>query len=361
MSSLEAKALAQWLERKGEGLSVSREVREAIYILSPQHAPVPRLRIEDLLLQIRSGPLAEEDSLEEDLDLKSMQNLLQSQPLPKLGIDDILSVVQSGPLAEEVSPPAQVIPFYRRPAGGVVGVLLAAAVALLFFVPSADDLVLSYSEPQSMKRSVEPALKESSVVSKERVWSENEEPAEERARPSVLPEKAKKRSKAGLNKRAKRKEIQKNRLAKPSATKPSALGPLESSEKAEPLPNLKELPPAPEEVRRRTKDVSLRSLAHSIPKESLSKEQRGKIERAKGEGRLEALMQDSDLQVAFEAAYQLGKKSPSQIGTIENFLRLKGGSAQQRKRLYALLGDLYRKKGNTKKSEEYYRKAIQLP
>ena len=105
---------------------------------------------------------------------------------------------------------------------------------------------------------------------------------------------------------------------------------------------------------------ALRSVAWSFVVPSLSGEQRRTLEASQKEGNLERLLESSDLRLAFEAAYTLGKNDSSQTNIIENFLRIKGGETALRCRLYALLGDMYRSRGLKKKAKENYQKAIDL-
>ena len=76
---------------------------------------------------------------------------------------------------------------------------------------------------------------------------------------------------------------------------------------------------------------------------------------------LEAMIQGTDLEKVFQAAYVLCVRFPQERGQVENLLRLKVSSEGYKKKIYACLGDLYFQQGNTIEANRLYRKSIRLP
>ena len=157
MSTQEAKELARWLDHKGESTSLSKEICEAIYILSPKHVPTPQLDVQDLLSKVQTGPFAEANQEAEPLALKALQDTLHSEPTPTLKIEDIFKVVSIGPLVESQAE-AEIIPFHRRYRRSLVSACLAAAAALILFFPGAEQ-VLSVSQAPSRSSGVIPRVR----------------------------------------------------------------------------------------------------------------------------------------------------------------------------------------------------------
>ena len=158
--------LASWLEGETEQ-SVEADVLEAIYIISPERCPAPRVRIEDILGRVASGPFGEGEETaggtEEDAEYVR-ELLLHTAHIPKTSLNDILSRVQSGPFASQekqfIPPeesleeaedlPDNVVPLRAWWQRTEVALFAAAAVALLILIPSNFQLTEQASQKDLM-------------------------------------------------------------------------------------------------------------------------------------------------------------------------------------------------------------------
>ncbi|MEC7986927.1 MAG: tetratricopeptide repeat protein [Myxococcota bacterium] len=352
MSNREAQDLARWLADRSENHSVSKEVREAIYILSPTHVPLPNVDVNAVLSKVKSGPFAPSEEEEEELELKALQETLQSDLVPRLKFEDILNLVSSGPLAE-VKEEAEVVPLFRKYKGPFIGALLAAAAALLLFIPSTE-IFLSASQPslQSEKQSARPMVLQEDVEEDLMVVGQSLE--EEEAEIEEPPVRTKPRKKAPKKSRSKEMRS-KSKKRSPSADAYSLQPESASVEKQRKSVELER-----EALAVDTLDTMRQIALSKIQIPPLNDEQSKRIARAEQDADLASLLRDADLRVSFEAAYRIGS-DPSHIDEIENFLRIKGGDKSLRMRLYVRLGDLYREKGDVRRARESFQKAIRLP
>lgn len=140
--------LAHWLEGEIEQ-EIESDVLEAIYVISPDRCPEPRIGLDDVLGRVEFGPFGkgkEVEGTEEDEEyLREL--LMHSSPIPKTSLEDILSRIETGPFAniskqetleEDVSEeiPDNVVsfrPWWKRTE---IALVAAAAVALLILIPS---------------------------------------------------------------------------------------------------------------------------------------------------------------------------------------------------------------------------------
>ncbi|MEC8423849.1 MAG: hypothetical protein VX000_08735, partial [Myxococcota bacterium] len=123
--SHQAELLARWLSESPPGAirsappsGLDADVVDAISALRPDCAPTPRVGIDDILLEVADGPLAEavdpaaagalgallegaSSPHELDPDVLDAVSVLQPAraPAPRVSIDDILAAVEAGPLA----------------------------------------------------------------------------------------------------------------------------------------------------------------------------------------------------------------------------------------------------------------------
>lgn len=123
--SHQAELLARWLSESPPGAirsappsGLDPDVVDAICALRPDRAPTPRVGIDDILLEVADGPLAEavdpaaagalgalldgaSSPHELDPDVLDAVSVLQPAraPSPRVSIDDILAEVEAGPLA----------------------------------------------------------------------------------------------------------------------------------------------------------------------------------------------------------------------------------------------------------------------
>jgi len=159
----EAEALADWLAGGAQPLGLDPLVVEAVLALRPELAPPHGVDVEDVLDSLLEGPLvnpAVAEALNHWLEagpgtappsilpvgvVESAYALRpELAPAPSLTIDDILLGVSSGPLAEssEVGPTAELIelpsPWWRRRS---VGLFAMAAIALIVVVPGAQQVM----------------------------------------------------------------------------------------------------------------------------------------------------------------------------------------------------------------------------
>lgn len=396
MSDLEAKELALWLAEQGGGdnigKNVGKDIREAVYVLSPKYIPAPKIDITDLLSKVRVGPLLEEERAEEnntqqdsiedlEQELKNIESILKSQPNPKLGIEDILKVVSTGPLAQtedsekEPEKSAEVIPFYKSYSTGVLGAFLAAAAALILYFPQVGQ-VTSIQQGIEERESITQKKETKAQNAKSRMQEidvEEEVPQEEALAPvaqemAVSKKKRRQRAIATQKESAPRKSAKASGDKERSKSVPHDQG-LSPAMKAKPqkerLDSERLDKPQPKSTTYKEESnedslSALRSVAWSFTVPALSTDQQSRLEKAQSNSTLEDLLEDSDLRLAFEAAYTLGRQDISKMKDIENFLRIKGGETVLRRRLYALLGDMYRTKGMQEKAKENYQAAIEL-
>ena len=108
---------------------------------------------------------------------------------------------------------------------------------------------------------------------------------------------------------------------------------------------------------------SLRKLAWSfnLNQSLISPEIQQELSTKKTVEELKTYLTHYDSNVMLEAAYRIGEKNTNAgISALESVLRVKGGNAKYRRRAFALLGDLHRKKNNNAKAEQAYEAAIRL-
>ena len=142
-----ATSLANWLEGV-QNQDVEPEILEAIYVLSPEHCPVPRVGLEDVLGRVEFGPFGDKAEAEgtEDDALFMRELLDHSGAVPQTSLEMILARVEAGPFAgmsqleaeetlEEELPDNVIRPraWWQRTE---VAVVAAAAAALLILIPS---------------------------------------------------------------------------------------------------------------------------------------------------------------------------------------------------------------------------------
>jgi hypothetical protein len=135
--SLHADLLAQWLSAAPgsvppEGLE--EEVLGSIYALAPDRAPPHRVRIEDVLDALLTGPVADPEVSEAAIALNP-----DLAPAHRVDIDQILDSVTEGPFAAGAQPGGEIIDLAaarrRRRWWVGTGAIAAAAVALFIVVP----------------------------------------------------------------------------------------------------------------------------------------------------------------------------------------------------------------------------------
>jgi hypothetical protein len=135
--SLHADLLAQWLSAAPgsappEGLE--EEVLGSIYALAPDRAPPHRVRIDDVLDALLTGPLADPEVSEAAIALNP-----DLAPEHRVDIDQILDSVTEGPFAATAQPGGKIIDLdaarRRRRWWVGTGAIAAAAVALFIVVP----------------------------------------------------------------------------------------------------------------------------------------------------------------------------------------------------------------------------------
>lgn len=142
-----ATSLANWLEGV-QNQDVEPEILEAIYVLSPEHCPVPRVGLEDVLGRVEFGPFGDKAEAEgtEDDALFIRELLDHSASVPQTSLEMILARVEAGPFAgmsqleaeetlEEELPDNVIRPraWWQRTE---IAVVAAAAAALLILIPS---------------------------------------------------------------------------------------------------------------------------------------------------------------------------------------------------------------------------------
>lgn len=171
----QARALALWLDGDGGPASdVDADVLEAIYVLRPDLAPAPQLRIESILDSLTQGPLVEPHVAAalaqwlsdppgtpppRELPAGVVESTYALQPerapAPKLSIQDVLSEVSEGPLAQTSRVELQVVPQDetaaqpppRRWGGPQVWIPLAMAAGILLTVMPQSAEVLDAPSP----------------------------------------------------------------------------------------------------------------------------------------------------------------------------------------------------------------------
>lgn len=396
MKEKQAKQLADWLDGKTDVNAVSAEVVEAIYIIRPDLAPSPNIDVEDILGNVEVGPLSETQQPVDEFPTEDLQNLFRPDLAapPRVQLDDIFASLTEGPLSNQgqavqdqlpenvisfpfsesssdeiASAPAEETPSNvvslgsegvagpmaaspapipkrsRVYAFSVFGSLLAAACALIVFLPtgtfqSMDSQPDANGSNTASAKPSEPLLKDYQVQPTAQAFDQDE--TEEmavamdngaigEARPNEYTEKYK--APGGI--KLKKERSRKQKKASPPKT---------TVEQGQPL------------------DM-LRSLAwdFKLPTAVIDKELRQELQTKNSVEELKPYLTHHNPNVQLEAAYLIAQKG-AQVGisSLESVLRVRGGHAKYRRRGYALLGDLYRQINNVEKSKYAYEAAIGL-
>lgn len=265
--------LANWLEGEKEQ-KVEADVLEAIYVISPEHCPEPRTRLEDVLGRVEFGPFGEgheEDGTEEDEEyLRELLRHAPAPPIPKSSLEDILSRVQSGPFAslqeeetlleqekedkESEDLPDNVVPLRPWWQRTEIAIFAAAAVALLILIPS------NFTMPeQAEQNSVATKTVEREINAPEEADADWEEETPERAsRQKTVSEKMQPLSRSENRSKDTEASISSRKKAKPKKAAPAEADFLKK----------KTMPAAPvlkEEAPMRPSTASLKSQERSVP------------------------------------------------------------------------------------------------
>lgn len=163
----EGPALGDWVDGRGDGGPVGRDVQEGVFALRPELAPAPTVTADDILERFDAAQLGalldgKPANVSADVAEAVYALLPDSAPRARASIDDILAKVTSGPLAAPVAVEreAEIIAFpapkarpvdqpivNKRPQRGrmaaifgssAVGLLAAAAAVTLFVLPQFD-------------------------------------------------------------------------------------------------------------------------------------------------------------------------------------------------------------------------------
>ncbi len=128
-----AQVLAQWLDADAGVLppdGLDEEVLGTIYALRPERAPPHRVRLEDVLGTLLTGPLADPEVAEAAIALNP-----DLAPMHRVGIDEILDAVTEGPFAKGAEVVDLAAARRRRRLWVGAGAFAAAAMAMFIVIP----------------------------------------------------------------------------------------------------------------------------------------------------------------------------------------------------------------------------------
>ena len=142
-----ARSLVNWLEGDRDQ-DVDTDILEAIYVLSPENCPEPRVGLEQIISSVEFGPFGTKVEADGSVDdAEYLRELLShSAPVPQTSLEMILAQVEAGPFAEEAQFEAEERLEEELPDNVVrprawwqrteIAVASAAALALLILIPS---------------------------------------------------------------------------------------------------------------------------------------------------------------------------------------------------------------------------------
>ena len=137
MSRKEEEFVRDWLAGSGSREAVEKKIQEAVFVLSPKHAPLPQKNLEHVFSTLRGGPLASlpQEDVHEDVELL-FSGAKKGEMAPKGSISDVLDALNEGPLATKKGAAEvksdNVIPLKRS--WSVWGTVVAVAAVLLLLV-----------------------------------------------------------------------------------------------------------------------------------------------------------------------------------------------------------------------------------
>ena len=403
MSRKEEDFVRDWLAGSGSREDVEKKVQEAVFILSPKHAPLPQKTLDHVFSTLRGGPLASlpEDEVHEDVKFL-FSGAKKTEALPKGDISSVLHELKEGPLSiprEFPKENSNVIPLRRR--WSVWGTVIAAAAVLLLLVqPVLQNpmMMTSYQESDRSADSKSVLLQE--YISEPIAYEEEpeDEVAESPSPVVAKKEKVKKSSQPpSPSKRTaqKQREINRRKAPKPETKREQKDSMLDvmadeemivleekkvvvESEESERVASVQEelVKKGREELLERGSTQESAQAVEPVPTKSRKEADTLSILRAEalrdekisrhppfaylGKDALISITQQADMQKLYWAAYEIAIRFPQERNHIESLLRLKTTPSLEQKHLFILLGDMYRTEGNLGRAQQAYRRALKV-
>ena len=414
MSRKEEEFVRDWLAGSGSREAVEKKIQEAVFVLSPKHAPLPKKNVEHIFSKLRGGALASlpQEDVHEDVELL-ISGAKVGTLSPKGSISDVLDALNEGPLATKQGATEvkldNVIPLQRS--WSVWGTVVAVAAVLLLLVQPVlnnPTMMTSYQEadraeaPKDVARraSAEQEDEDDLVEETKPMVAKKEETDELVKAPApVVAKKEAPRTKAKTSVSSRRKTVPKRSKTKQKddmvsekkrRQEESVLDVMEDAEiialeeakafeqereseralitEEEMFAEEREPAPAPEASTtvQATRVESTTTLETDILSVLRAEALQGtSIPRHPPFAQLdrEALIsvtQQANVQELYWAAYELAIRFPQERNHIESLLRLRTAPSLAQRYLLILLGDIYRSEGNLQRAQTSYRKALQI-